>query len=96
MRPFAYMPLSILFGESQKEAEGDNADDADCKEHCLALVHPLQSEIYNINLLTTPNPDEDGLSSLFSVAGDERNQHSGLRDFDNHGDYFKWCRYVCY
>ena len=50
-------------------------------------MHPLQSEIYNINLLPTPSPDEDGLSSLFSVAGDERNQHSGLRDFDNHGDY---------
>ena len=87
VRPFEYVPFSILFGDNSTEEDGDNADDPDCDEHCVALVHPLQSEIYNINLLPTPNPDEDGLSSLFSVAGDERNQHSGLRDFDNHGDY---------
>ena len=80
IRPYEYVPLTILFPDIPEAYEvGGDADDPDCEVHDLELVHPLHLQIENVNLLPYEG-EEDELSGLFSVAADENSHESVLND----------------
>ena len=86
VRPYEYVPLTFLFGEPpQFSMDVGNEDDPDFEHQEIGPINFLQDIIDNINFLPGPEDDGEGLSSLFSVVGDETPNNISINDFGTVG-----------